>query len=129
MDGPFYTQRGDASARSAPHSGERVWELDSSGSRMSAEVRWTPRGWELRLFLDGHPRYTHRNATRSQALDDAASCLRQFEASGWSMLGTNPLREMGTIEHSARVVTQVENAVTKSRRRTGTGRPRRAQDA
>jgi hypothetical protein len=63
--------------------GERVWGLENCGSRMAAEVCWTRHGWELRLFLDEQFRYAQRHATRALALDDAASCLRQFEARGW----------------------------------------------
>ena len=77
-----------------PQTGEWVWDLDKSGSQMTAEVCWTPHGWELRLFLDGHFRYAHRHATRSLALDDATSCLQQFETSGWSRPGAEALREI-----------------------------------
>jgi len=78
--------------------GEWVWGLDNRGSKMSAKVCWTPYGWELRLFLDGHFRYAHRHPTRTLALDDAESCLRQFETSGWIRPARDGANELNVIE-------------------------------
>jgi hypothetical protein len=74
--------------------GEWVWGLDHCGSQMSAQVCCTPYGWELRIILDGHFRYAQRHPTRTLALDDAASCLRQFETSGW----IRPHTDAGEVE-------------------------------